>query len=64
LLRSDAFDGWAGRLAVKRANRANQQQQKAEYSTMLAKLQKERQTARAALHEKRRISSRKSESTA
>jgi small subunit ribosomal protein S6e len=51
-------------LATKRANRERQQTMKAEYSTMLAKLQKERAAARAALHEKRRVSSRKSESTA
>ncbi|EDQ89026.1 uncharacterized protein MONBRDRAFT_37247 [Monosiga brevicollis MX1] len=50
-------------LAQKRANRAHQNQLKAEYSEMLAKLQKERADARAALHQKRRISSRKSNKT-
>jgi small subunit ribosomal protein S6e len=50
-------------LAAKRANRARQQEMAAEYATMMAKLQKERADARAALHQKRRQSSRgKSES--
>jgi hypothetical protein len=52
------------RLAAKRASRKHQQEMSAEYSQMLAKLQKERAAARAALHQKRRVSSRKSESKA
>lgn len=52
-------------LAAKRANRARQQEMASEYATMLAKLQKEKSDARAAMHQKRRQSSRgKSESKA
>jgi len=52
------------RIAEKKATRERQQNNAAEYQKMLTKLKKERQDAKQAMHEKRRTSSRKSESEA